>query len=201
MPTLPPLDARKRPRQRRSEVTVEAVLEAAARILETRGLAGYNTNDIARVAGISVGSLYQYFPNKDAITSALVHREMEALRLELEGLRNVAAGQPRMERLIGIAVEHQLGRARLSRLLDVEEERLSLGADLADHREGMTELVRQVLADLPLKFARTDIAADDVIAIIRGMVDMAGIRGENDAASLVWRISRAVLGYLDDPYV
>jgi AcrR family transcriptional regulator len=194
--TTTSLDARKTPRQRRSEATVEAVLEAAARILETQGLAGYNTNDIARVAGISVGSLYQYFPNKDAITSALVVREMDALGRALEGLMGTAPGRPRVQRLIEIAVEHQLGRSRLSRLLDVEEERLTLADNLAERRTGMTALVRDVLADLPETHAQEAFAAEDVVAIIRGMVDSAGARGEAKAALLVDRITRAVLGYL-----
>ena len=65
-----PLNPRKKPGQGRSIATVEAILEAAARILETRGFVGYNTNDIASVAGVSVGSLYQYFPIKAAISGA-----------------------------------------------------------------------------------------------------------------------------------
>lgn len=56
--TLP--DPRKRPRQARSVATFEAILEAAARILEI------NTNAVAELAGVSIGSLYQYFPSKDA---------------------------------------------------------------------------------------------------------------------------------------
>ena len=66
------LEPRKAPAQARSTATVAAILEAAARILETDGLAGYSTNAIARRAGVSVGSLYQYFPGKDAITRALI---------------------------------------------------------------------------------------------------------------------------------
>lgn len=197
--TTTPLNARKKPRQQRSVATVEAVLEAAARILETQGLAGYNTNDIARVAGIGIGSLYHYFPNKDAITSALVLREMDALRRALEGLKDIAAGRPRVQRLIQIAVEQQLGRSKLSRLLDLEEERLALADNLAERRTGMTALVRDVLADLGLDFPGAQFAPDDVIAIIRGMVDSAGNRGESDPAALIDRITRAVVGYLQGP--
>ena len=83
---------RKTPRQPRSRVTVEAILDAAARILGERGWAGFTTNAAAEVAGVSIGSLYQYFPNKLALVEAVRRRHFEevlaALRLEvLEGLR------------------------------------------------------------------------------------------------------------------
>ena len=70
------LTPRKRPRQRRSRQTVDAILEAAARVFSERGYAGCTTNRIAAVAGVSVGSLYEYFPNKDAILVALVERKL-----------------------------------------------------------------------------------------------------------------------------
>jgi AcrR family transcriptional regulator len=197
--TTTPLNARKKPRQQRSVATVEAVLEAAARILEKQGFAGYNTNDIARVAGIGVGSLYHYFPNKDAITSALVLREMGALSRALEGLKAIPAGCPRVQHLIEIAVEHQLGRSKLSRLLDLEEERLALADNLAEGRTSMMALIRDALADLPENHAEAEFAAEDVVAIIRGMVDSAGSRGESNGAVLIERITRAVLGYLNGP--
>jgi AcrR family transcriptional regulator len=72
-----PVAPRKRPRQRRSRATVEAILEAAARLLDRVGYAGITTNAIAQRAGISVGSLYQYFPNKQAICSELIRRYLD----------------------------------------------------------------------------------------------------------------------------
>jgi len=63
--------------QRRSERTVEAILAAAARVFAQRGYAGSTTNHIATRAGVSVGSLYEYFPNKDALLVALVERHLE----------------------------------------------------------------------------------------------------------------------------
>ncbi len=72
-----PIDSyRKNPRQRRSAVTVEAILEASARILQSQGLQAFNTNAVAERAGISVGTLYQYFRNKDAILLTLARREL-----------------------------------------------------------------------------------------------------------------------------
>jgi AcrR family transcriptional regulator len=70
--TRTPLKPRKKPSQSRSRQTVEAIVEAAARVFAARGYHQTNTNDIAERAGVSVGSLYEYFPNKDAILVALV---------------------------------------------------------------------------------------------------------------------------------
>ena len=69
-----PPQPRKQPRQARSLATVEAILEAAARVLAERGYAATNTNLVAERAGVSVGSLYQYFPNKDSLITALHER-------------------------------------------------------------------------------------------------------------------------------
>src|SRR5688572_8689318 len=63
--------ARKQPQQRRSRDTVSVILAAATRIFATRGYERATTNHIAAKAGVSIGSLYQYFPHKAAIASAL----------------------------------------------------------------------------------------------------------------------------------
>ncbi len=63
---------RKRPTQARSRETVDAIVKAAARILTEHGYDGLSTNRIARTAGVSPGSLYQYFPNKDSVIAALL---------------------------------------------------------------------------------------------------------------------------------
>ncbi len=73
---------RKQPRQERAQATVNAILDATARVLVEEGYERATTNRIAAVAGVSVGSLYQYFPNKDALLAALSDRHEEAM-LEL----------------------------------------------------------------------------------------------------------------------
>lgn len=68
---------RKEPRQARSRATTDAILDAAARILGERGWAGLTTNAVAEVAGVSIGSLYQYFPNKLALIEAVRRRHLD----------------------------------------------------------------------------------------------------------------------------
>jgi AcrR family transcriptional regulator len=67
--------ARKGPKQQRSKVTVSAILDATVRVLEQEGSDAATTSRIAEVAGVSVGTLYQYFANRDAILDALQDRE------------------------------------------------------------------------------------------------------------------------------
>jgi len=71
--------ARKIPKQQRSVAMVEALLEAAARVFVKEGYAKATTNRIAAAAGVSVGSLYQYFPGKDAIAVELLRRYRDGL--------------------------------------------------------------------------------------------------------------------------
>jgi AcrR family transcriptional regulator len=67
---------RRRPTQRRAIQTVDAILDAVLRILKREGFAAVTTNRIAEVAGVSIGSLYQYFPDKRAIFIALHRRHI-----------------------------------------------------------------------------------------------------------------------------
>jgi AcrR family transcriptional regulator len=67
MTRKPPAGLRATPRQDRSRFSVEAILEAATQILESDGETGFNTNAIAARAGVSIGALYRYFPDKRAI--------------------------------------------------------------------------------------------------------------------------------------
>ena len=71
--------SRRRPQQRRAQLTVEAILDAVIRILKREGFGGVNTNRIAEVAGVSIGSVYQYFPDKRAILAGLHRRHVEEI--------------------------------------------------------------------------------------------------------------------------
>src|SRR5277367_7031862 len=70
-------DRRRKPQQRRARQTVEAILDAVVRILKREGFQAITTNRVAEVAGVSIGSLYQYFPDRPAIFGALHQRHIE----------------------------------------------------------------------------------------------------------------------------
>ena len=77
---------RKSPSQERSRRTVNRILDAATRIFHEQGYTGATTNDIADEADVSVGSLYQYFPNKDALLVALTQRHIATTTTDLTNL-------------------------------------------------------------------------------------------------------------------
>lgn len=68
---------RKEPRQARSRATVETIVQAGARILSDEGWAGFTTNRVAELAGVSIGSLYQYFPDKLSLVDAIRNRHLD----------------------------------------------------------------------------------------------------------------------------
>jgi len=83
---------RKSASQERSRHTVAALVEATARVLVKEGYESTNTNKIAQAAGVSIGSLYQYFPNKEALVAAVVERhKQEMMQLFREALAAVMA--------------------------------------------------------------------------------------------------------------
>ena len=188
---------RKQPKQARARHTVDAIVEASARILEEQGHGGFTTNAVADVAGVSIGTLYQYFPDKDALLGALIARETGRLVEDAEAACLMAAGHEALDAVIHAAVRHQLRRPRLARLLDFEEARLPFDAGTQLVRLRFTTIVAEILArpDFP---QQPDMAAatGDVASIMRGMIDAAGERGESNQEALAARVRRAVLGYL-----
>ncbi|MAW99661.1 MAG: TetR family transcriptional regulator [Sphingomonas sp.] len=189
---------RKTPRQPRSVETVAVLVEAAARILEQHGPGGFTTNAVAGRAGVSIGSLYQYFPGKEALIGALIVRETGQLIADWERDATAPDGAQALTDMIGSAVAHQLKRPALARLLDVEEARLPFDRDTRRVSDRLRALLLEVLArpDLPHQ-PDPEVAAADVLAIIKGMIDAAGERGEGDQPLLVRRVRRAVDGYLN----
>jgi AcrR family transcriptional regulator len=169
-------------------VTVEAILEGAAHILERDGVAGYNTNAVAERAGVSIGSLYQYFPNKDALTAALVDRETRSLIEDIEAAAGHADPAMRVRYMVRAAIAHQTRRPALARALDLEERRLPLH----DRDRRVTDAVSLALPD----DGSAGVTVEDLLAIIRAVVDAAGQRGETDADALETRVMKAVNGYL-----
>jgi AcrR family transcriptional regulator len=112
--------ARRRPQQQRSREIVEAILEAGRRLLAEGGVAALTTNRIAERAGVSVGSLYRYFPNKEAVVAAICDA---ATRSDVEEVRAALhtplEEQPLREWLASL-VDYQLERHR--RLLELGSE-------------------------------------------------------------------------------
>ena len=77
MPMKKSIKPRKNPLQARSQATVDSILEATTHILIHQGYDHMSTNAIAQKAGVSIGSLYQFFPNKEAVVAALIDRQIE----------------------------------------------------------------------------------------------------------------------------
>jgi AcrR family transcriptional regulator len=116
------LNPRKQPVQHRSKATVDVILVAAAQVFEAHGYAAGTTNRIAERAGVSIGTLYQYFPSKEAIAVALLERHIadtdhrlhewvghmvveqhslsEALHDYVTGMLEMHSRQPRLQHIL-----------------------------------------------------------------------------------------------------
>jgi AcrR family transcriptional regulator len=111
---------RKTPTQARSQATVEVIVEAAARILERDGRAAFNTNAVAELAGISVGTLYHYFQSKDAILIAMARREIEAHQAVITSAVSAALGSREGPRAIVRALIEASSRRRRARQIAMD---------------------------------------------------------------------------------
>jgi AcrR family transcriptional regulator len=187
----------KTPSQSRSILTVEAILEGAAQILERNGLEGYTTNEIAERAGVSIGSLYQYFPSKDAVTIALIDRESATLVDEVKAALLIPDFRQALCAMIETAVRHQLQRPKLAQLLDFEESRLSSFMPISSNTLAVHSAIVDFLGRNPnLNIERPDVAATDIMAITCALTDTAGRREEVNSLELEHCIEGALLGYL-----
>jgi AcrR family transcriptional regulator len=120
MARKPLTSPRKYASQERSRATVDALIEATARILVREGFDKASTNRIAEQAGVSIGSLYQYFPSKEALVAAVIDRHHEELMQVVRGaLADVAALPMKqgLRRLITAAVEAHRVDPKLHRVL------------------------------------------------------------------------------------
>ena len=197
---------RKQPLQDRSRETFGAILEATARILEAEGLEAANTNAIAARAGVSIGSLYQYFPDKAAIFAELIRQAESGLGDMLEILLAQTAGQALEERLrllVKAGVAQQMERPQLGRILDYLEAASPADPLLKAADERILRLIMRLLQEHTDSIARpvTPATALDLLSIVKGMVDGASFAGETKAAALERRVMLAVLGYLREEEV
>jgi AcrR family transcriptional regulator len=192
------INVRKRPRQTRSADTVNVIVEAAAWILENEGFPGYNTNAIAARAGVSVGSIYQYFPNKDALTATLIERETHILLEDVEAAIKISDCRESLTSIIAACVAHQTRRPTLARLLDIEEARLPLQRQNKQVTDKLQRAIMACVEDTPAaKALGTVVVAFDLFAMVRGIADAAGERNDTKSDQLRARVERAVFGYLE----
>jgi AcrR family transcriptional regulator len=193
---------RKQPRQARSQATIDAILTATARVLVKDGFDRASTNRIAEAAGVSIGSLYQYFPCKEALVAALVERHIEQMTALLtdafvrlaalpiaEAARELVslhlrahAIDPRLHRV----VSEQLPRlGRVDRVHDVERQAMRMvRAYLEAHRREITP------KDL-------DLAAFVLVETVEGLTHAALLHGARvDDDKLIDEITALVVRYL-----
>ncbi|ODU16390.1 MAG: TetR family transcriptional regulator [Variovorax sp. 67-131] len=193
---------RKAPRQQRSRATVDVIVEAAARVLGRRGWARFTTNEIAAVAGVSVGSLYQYFPNKLAIAEAIRQRHLdEVLRVlsAADEQSETLALEQRVGRFIdGVIAAHSIDQALHHVLVD----EVPLGAR-SSYVAFEAEYQRRYRGLLAAADERSDddgavMAARMLSSAVEGVVHSAAGRNELGSAALRTELVRLILAYLRD---
>ena len=176
---------RKQPTQDRSTATVEAIVEAAIRILRTDGWARLTTTRVAERAGVSVGSLYQYFPNREAIAVEIVRQRTRAF------LDAVVAVD-----LAGVTNLDEASRRAMTVFLAEKRRTLDLSLALRDTlpevqgRQAILEEARVYVPALQTKFAG---AAGAMLDAARLAMALAAIEGT------VWEALAQDPGVLDNP--
>jgi AcrR family transcriptional regulator len=160
MPRRPRTTPRKKPRQGRSLATVDAILDATARVLCSTGYDRASTNRIALAAGVSVGSLYQYFPSKEALVAALAARHMATMSaLVRSKLAEVAeAPMPVAVRTIIMAMfEAHAVDPRLHKVLIEEVPRIGRLENLRGVEREMESLVAAMLVARRAELRRSNV--------------------------------------------
>jgi AcrR family transcriptional regulator len=120
MARKPATNPRKLASQKRSRLTVDALLEATARVLMKEGYDRASTNKIAAVAGVSIGSLYQYFPSKEALVAAVIDRHKNEVMQVIRGALVKAAARPveaAVRELVSVGIEAHRVNPELHRVL------------------------------------------------------------------------------------
>lgn len=191
------LTPRKHPRQARSRHTVDTILTAAEEILLHSGLAGFNTNAVAERAGVSIGSLYQFFPGKEAILATLVRnmrRDMLADLVAAQQTTDAAGLAEAMGAMIDASLKHHLRAPELTERLEQAEAQLPMDAETQALKANMFQLVCALLEQYDIDQAQT--IAQDVIAMCHGMVDAAIASGERDFDAISSRLRCAAISYV-----
>lgn len=165
---------RKAPRQERSRALVASLLEATARVLVRHGASGLTTNRVAAEAGVSVGSLYQYFPDKEALLAGLVEQVGERMAVTLAALGRSLANEP-TEVAIARIVDGALGVTRtdaeLHRALRAAR---PAGLDTYERvNRRLTDVLAEWIASRALDVDDPTLAAYAIVTALDGLTDHA----------------------------
>ena len=201
IPTIP----RKSASQKRSQATVEALLDATARVLTREGYDRASTNRIAATAGVSVGSLYQYFPNKEALVAALVARHnREMLELLRHALKEVASLDlaTAMREVVRAAVDAHLVDAALHRVFAEQVPRMGQLAKIEALQQEVFLMVRTYLEERRNEIsvrdldAATSICVTTVDALTHEFVINKPDALDGDRDRFIDEVTRLIMGYL-----
>lgn len=169
---------RKQPKQERARETVEAILTATARILVRDGLERASTNRIADQAGVSIGSLYQYFPNKQALVAALMERHIREMYGVLEREIPKLASLPirrAVRELVELMIRAHAVEPKLHRVFMEQVPRVGPLERIVALERRFEALVREVLEQLRprVRPRNLEIAAFVVIQAVEALTHAA----------------------------
>ena len=140
--------ARKQPKQERARATVEAILTATARILVRDGFERASTNRIAEEAGVSVGSLYQYFPNKESLVAALMERHVDEMHVILKDELSRVWSLPlrrAVRELVELMIRAHAVEPKLHRVFAEQVPRVGRLAHMAGLERRLEKMTRTIL--------------------------------------------------------
>lgn len=193
------IQPRKTPRQQRSRATCDAILQATARILERGGGDTLTTNQVAEVAGVSIGSLYQYYPTKQAILAELIRQMRQEMHDDLVAAAVAACDQgleAEVDALVAATLRHHLRNPGLAQVLEHFEDQLPMDNETARLKREMAGIVIAMLTRYGIDEPQA--TAFDLIAIGHGLAHAHISAGPCDFDVLHGRMRRAVLGYLSN---
>ncbi|MBZ9725814.1 MULTISPECIES: TetR/AcrR family transcriptional regulator [unclassified Mesorhizobium] len=197
---------RKDASQERSRATVDALVEATARILIREGFDKASTNRIAEEAGVSVGSLYQYYPGKEALVAAVIDRHNREIMQVVRGAFAEVASLPvdrAVRRLVAVAIEAHRIDPKLHRVLAEQIPRTGRLENVEAFNREAHALFKTYLEDHSneLRVADLGLAAFVCVTSIEALAHTAVLhsskRLSNEAiGTLIDETTRLVVGYL-----
>jgi AcrR family transcriptional regulator len=196
---------RKEAAQERSRATVEALVDATARILVREGFDKASTNRIAEVAGVSVGSLYQYFPSKEALVVAVIERHQQEIMQVVRGELAEVANQPieqGVRTLVAAAVKAHRVDPKLHRVLAEQIPRVGKLEKVETFNRGNYALFKSYLEShrREIRAADLGLAAFVCVTSIEALTHTAVLHhdvvSDEATAALVDEATRLVVGYL-----